>query len=170
MNTITISQKLGNLENTDLQGRSIDWLALEWHETNKRILHKKSAAGITIMLRFLNADPVFTQGDIIYRDENTIIAIAMQPCEVIVLTPRNMYEMASISYETGNKHLPLFYHNDELLTPFEQPFFWLMTSFGYAVKKENRQLLHPLKTTVKAHADMSKTIFSKLVTTTTANE
>ena len=170
LNTMTISEKLGNINDTDWQNRSVDWLALDWYETNKRILHKKSNSGVAITFRFLQGDPVFTQGDIVYSGEETIIAINILPCDVMVLAPRDMYEMASVSYETGNKHLPLYYDNDELLIPFDPPFFRLMSSFGYAVKKESRQLLNPLKTTVKPHGDTRETIFSKLMKITAANE
>ena len=140
---MTISKKLGNVNDTDLQNRSIDWLPLEWYETGKRILHKKTMAGLLIACRFLQDGPAFTEGDIIYQDEQTIIAVKILPCDVMVLLPRNLYEVAAISYETGNKHLPLFYDNNELLLPFDQPFFRQMTNLGYDIKRENRQLLQP---------------------------
>ena len=105
---MTIREKLGNLDGFDCGNRRTDWLEMEWHEINKRILHKKSMTGVAVMFRFLNEDPAFTQGDIIYHDEKTVIAIEILPCDAIVLQPKNMYEMASICYETGNKHLPLF--------------------------------------------------------------
>ena len=167
---MTISEKAGNLQSFDCGNRPVDWLKLEWHESNKRIMHKKSGSGVAIMFRFLNEDPVFTQGDIVYQDEKTIIAIELLPCDAIVLLPRNMYEMAAICYETGNKHLPLFYYNDELLVPFDQPFFRLMGSFGYDIRRENRKLLQPLKTTVKPHASTGETIFSKVMKIATRYE
>ncbi|MEO5684947.1 MAG: urease accessory protein UreE [Chitinophagaceae bacterium] len=167
---MTISKKAGNLNSIDAGDRVIDWLALEWYECSKRILHKKTGMGITVMLKFLEIDPAFTQGDIVYQDEKAIIAIALLPCDVMVLSPRSMYEMASICYETGNKHLPLFYDNDELLIPFDQPFFKLVTGFNYALKREQRQLLQPLKTTVKPHGNTVDTIFSKLMKLTATHE
>jgi len=167
---MTISKKAGNLDSFDCRGRQVDWLELEWYECNKRILQKKSGSGVVIMCRFLDGDPAFTQGDIVYQDEKTVIAIEILSCDAIVLLPRNMYEMAAICYETGNKHLPLFYYNDELLIPFDQPFFRLMNSFKYDIKREKRKFLQPLKTTVKPHGNTGETIFSKLVKLTAANE
>jgi len=163
MNTMTIREKLGNLDSFDCGNRQTDWLEMEWHETNKRILHKKSMAGIAVMFRFLNEDPAFTRGDIIHLGEKTVIAIEILPCDAIVLLPKNKYELAAICYETGNKHLPLFYDNEELLVPFDPPFFRQMSSLGYAVKKENRKLLQPLRTTVKPHGNAGETIFSKVL-------
>jgi urease accessory protein len=81
-----------------------------------------------------------------------------------VLEPKNMFEMASACYEIGNKHLPLFYENDQLLVPFELPLFNMLKSLGYEIKKDRRKLLQPLKTTVFAHAEPgSETLFSKIM-------
>jgi urease accessory protein len=81
-----------------------------------------------------------------------------------------MFEMASICYEIGNKHLPLFFENDELLVPFEMPLYKLLTAQGYGVKQEQRKLLQPLKTTVSPHSNSSETLFSKIMKLTTTNE
>jgi urease accessory protein len=84
-----------------------------------------------------------------------------------VIAPQNMFEMASICYEIGNKHLPLFYADDELLIPFEVPIFRLLTAQGFLVKQEDRQLLQPLTTTVTPHG--SESLFSKIMKLTTTS-
>ena len=160
---MTVTEKMGHISDTNLQNRQVDWLNMEWYETSKRILHKKTMSGIVIVCRFLQEDPAFTEGDIVYHDESTVIAIKILPCDAIVLLPRDMHEVAAISYETGNKHLPLFYWSNELLVPFDQPYFRLMSGLGYIVKRENRQLLQPLKTTVKPHGSGNDSIFSKVM-------
>jgi urease accessory protein len=40
-----IKEKIGSLEKIDINDRVIDYLELEWYETTKRILHKKTNAG-----------------------------------------------------------------------------------------------------------------------------
>ena len=59
--------------------------------------------------------------------------------------------MASVCYEIGNKHLPLFYEDDELLLPYEAPLFQLLLAAGYDVKQGKRKLLDPLRTSVTPH-------------------
>jgi urease accessory protein len=71
--------------------------------------------------------------------------------------------MASVCYEIGNKHLPLFYEKDELLVPFEMPLFRLLSAQGYIIKQDKRKLLQPLKTTVAAHAHGNNSLFSKIM-------
>lgn len=166
-----IQHKAGHLVLTTGNKKDIDWLALEWYETGKRILRKRTKAGKEVSLKFLDKNPALTEGDILYEDEKTIIAVTILPCEVIAIKPTNMFEMASVCYEIGNKHLPLFYENDELLVPFELPLFRLLEAQGYEVKQDKRKLLQPLKTTVSPHAHLSgETLFSKIMKLTTSNE
>jgi len=163
-----IQQKKGNLDAININNRSVDWLQLEWFETSKRILRKQTQAGNDIALKFLDKNPLLTQGDILFEDDTFIIAVDVLPCEVLVIQPGNLFEMASVCYEIGNKHLPLFYEKDELLVPFEMPLFRLLSTQGYAIKQDKRKLLYPLKTTVAPHASGSASLFSKIMQFTNA--
>jgi urease accessory protein len=58
----------------------------------------------------------------------------------------------------------LFYEEEQLLVPFEQPLYQLLLSQGYDIKKDQKKLLNPLKTTVAAHADNgSESLFTKIM-------
>ncbi|MEO5943224.1 MAG: urease accessory protein UreE [Ferruginibacter sp.] len=158
-----IQQKKGNI-NTQSSNKAIDWLQLEWYEMNKRVWRKRTMAGKEVSLKFLQENPSLTQGDILFEDEQIIIAIEILRCDSLVILPKNMFEMASICYEIGNKHLPLFFEEDALLVPFEMPLFRLLTAQGYEVKQEKRKLLQPLKTSVAPHGnEQSTTLFSKIM-------
>jgi urease accessory protein len=74
-----------------------------------------------------------------------------------------MFEMASVCYEIGNKHLPLFYEDECLLVPLDIPLMRLLSAQGYDVKEEKRKLLQPLKTTVSPHGDSNSSLFSKIM-------
>lgn len=160
-----IQQKVGNLDTVELGSRAIDYLSLEWFETQKRIMHKRSHAGAEVAIKFLGGGQNLTQGDILFMDDDTVIAIDILPCDVIVIRPKNMFEMASVCYEIGNKHLPLFYDNEDVLVVFDAPLFRLLSASGYEVKQDNRKLLNPLKTSVSAHGHSasSETLFSKIM-------
>jgi len=161
---MVVKEKLGNINAYEIKGRYIDWLEMEWYETRKRILHKKTVAGRDISLKFLTESPEITQGDILYQDEFILIAAEIISCDCIIVKPETIYETASLCYEIGNKHLPLFFEDDSLLIPYESPLFLLLTAQGYVVLRENRKLLQPLKTTVSPHADQGNTsLFSKIM-------
>lgn len=158
-----IQQKTGKLFSYPTN-KIIDWLDLQWHETTKRILHKKTRSGTDVVMKFLKENQHLTQDDIIYEDAETMIAVDIQPCETIVLRPKTAFEMATVCYEIGNKHLPLFFKNDELLIPYEAPLFNLLVSLDYEVIKEDRKLINPLKTSVASHALIgSESLFSKMM-------
>ena len=165
-----IQEIKGNIKSFLANHKTIDSVAFEWYETNKRIQRKVTKSGIDISLKFLNNNPAITEGDILFEDEISIIIAEVLPCECLIIAPKNMFEMASIFYEIGNKHVPLFFENDELLVPFEKPLFKLLISLGYSIKQEQRKLVQSLKTTVTAHGNQSETLFSKIMKLTTSNE
>ncbi|MFL5745844.1 MAG: urease accessory protein UreE [Niastella sp.] len=158
-----IQQKKGNINAITINNRHIDWLPLEWYETSRRILRKQTLAGNNLALKFLDKDPMLAQGDILYEDNTLIIAVDILPCDVLIIRPASLFEMASVCYEIGNKHLPLFFEKDEVLVPFDMPLFRLLTSQGYALKQDKRKLLHPLKTTIAPHAHNNSNLFSKIM-------
>lgn len=146
-----IQEKIGHINSFQINNQTIDLLQLEWYEARKRILRKQTSSGKEILLKFLNENPELTEGDVLYADEITIILVSILPCNCIVMQPKNMFEMASMCYEIGNRHLPLFYESDELMVPFETPLFNLLSVQGYAVLQEERKLPKPLKTTIAPH-------------------
>ena len=159
-----IQNKIGNLATVQINRQMVDYIFLEWHENSKRILRKTTQAGKEIAIQFLNKNPEFTEGDILFADDETIIAVCVQPCDCIVLQPKNMFEMATMCYEIGNKHLPLFYEADQLLVPFEMPLFRLLSAQGFDVQQANRKLLQPLKTTVTPHnVSIGDNLFSTII-------
>jgi urease accessory protein len=166
-----IKEKIGNINFFAINNRKIDYLQLEWHETSKRILHKKTMGGIQVAMKFLNENQQLTEGDIIYEDDFNIIMIEIKVCDALVIKPKTMYAMAAVCYEIGNKHIPVFYQQDEILVPFEAPLFKLLVSAGYDVTQENRKLINPLKTSVLPHGHNSQeSLFSKIMKLTTPPE
>ena len=150
-----IKKKIGNIKDYDVDNKFIDRLQLQWYETNKRILHKKTTSGKEIILKFFKENQQLTEGDILFEDSTTIIAVEILPCDAIIIKPKNDFEIAAACYEIGNKHLPLFFCDDELLIAFEEPLYNLLNAAGYNVKRGERKLIMPLKTSVKAHASLS---------------
>jgi urease accessory protein len=168
-----IQQKTGNIVTTDIGTKTIDYLDLEWYETRKRIMHKRTRSGVEVTIKFLAGNQNLTQGDILFSDDHSVIAVDIQVCDAIIIRPKNMFEMASVCYEIGNKHLPLFYEDDAVLVAFEAPLFRLLGASGYEVEQGDRKLINPLKTTVSAHehsGGTGETLFSKIMRLTNPQE
>jgi urease accessory protein len=154
---ILVKEKLGNIHSASAHERDIDVLLIEWHETRKRILHKQTGQGKDVTIKFLNENPNLKDGDILWQHENTIIAVEINPCDCIVITPESMLQASSVCYEIGNRHLPLFYEDDELLVPYDVPMFSLLQASGYTVKVEKRKLNNSFQTTVLPHLQVGIT-------------
>ena len=158
-----VKEKLGNILSFPIQNKSIDYVLLEWYDTSKRILHKTTMSGREITIKFLNENPNFAVGDIVYIDDESIIVIDIKEADAIVIKPGNMQEMAAICYEIGNKHLPLFYQEEEILVAYENPLFHSLQASGYRVEKSQKKLTHPLKTTVSPHSSSSNSLFNRIM-------
>ncbi len=166
-----IKEKIGNILFFAINNRAIDYLPIEWYETSKRILHKKTLGGVEVIMKFLNENQQLTEGDIIYEDDFKLIVISVNECDAIIIYPKTMYEMASVCYEIGNKHIPVFYQQDKIIVAFEQPLFNLLESAGYDVRQGKKKLIHPLKTSVSPHGNSSQgSLFSKIMKLTNPPE
>ena len=159
-----IKEKIGNINFFALHNRRIDYLLLEWYETTKRILHKKTVSGLQVVMKFLNENPQLTEGDVIYEDDFNIIVVEILACDAMIIRPKTMFEMASVCYEIGNKHIPVFFQEDEILVAFEAPLFQLLAASGYDVSQGKRKLISPLRTSVSPHGHSGQSsLFSKIM-------
>jgi urease accessory protein len=139
-----ITEKIGNINFFNANNRKIDYVVLEWHETNKRILHKKTIGGLNVVMEFVNENPALSEGDIIYEDDFKVIAIELKDCETIVLRPKSMLEMGRICNEIGESHQQAFYQSDEILIAYEESLFRSFSAAGYDIGLEKRKLTTPL--------------------------
>ena len=161
-----IKQIIGNTATLSLKGLTIDRLELEWFETSKRIQRKTTEGGMEIAIRFLKEGQRLLQNDIIYMDAEIAVVVDIKPCEAIVVNPQSLLEMGTICYEIGNKHLPIFIQENQVLIPYEEPLFrWLLAS-GYKPVKEIRQLLNMLQSNVAPHEHGGTSFFTKIISLT----
>jgi urease accessory protein len=159
-----VKEKIGNIGFFAISNRRLDYVLLEWYETSKRIMHKKTMEGVEVSMRFLNGNPRLMDGDVLYEDDFSIIAVEIKECDAMIILPKTMFEMASLCYEIGNRHIPLFYQDDELLVAFETPLFDLLKAAGFEVLTGKRKLTTPLRTSVTPHgATNSGTLFSRIM-------
>ena len=138
-------QILGKLEETDISGRKLEYVDIEWHEAFKKIHRKVTDKGTEVGIRM--DDSVLTrgllQGDVIYRDENLVIAVNTPPCEIIQVSLMEGHEKmaAKVCYEIGNRHAPLFWgEEDTFITIYNEPMMVMLSKIHgvTAVKKTEK--------------------------------
>ena len=160
-----IEQVIGNLKELSPGNRKIDLLLLEWHETAKRILRKCTEGGMDISVKFLKEGQSLHKDDVLYMDDEKMVVVDIIPSDTILVKPRSIEEMGRVCYEIGNKHLPLFIQNEEILLPYEEPIFNWLNASGYNIGRENLKLVNMLKTNVLSHnhARGGESLFSKIM-------
>lgn len=138
-------QILGKLEETDISGRKLEYVDIEWHEAFKKIHRKVTDKGREVGIRM--DDSVLTrgllQGDVIYSDENLVIAVNTPPCEIIQVSLMEGHEKmaAKVCYEIGNRHAPLFWGTeDTFITVYNEPVMVMLSKIHgvTAVKKTEK--------------------------------
>ena len=93
-------QILGKLSEFDTSGKTIEYVDIEWHEAFKKIHKKTTDHGTELGIRM--DDSILTrglyQGDVLYADDEKIIAVNTPPCEVIriSLTPGHEKQAAKV--------------------------------------------------------------------------
>ncbi|ADY55318.1 Urease accessory protein ureE [Syntrophobotulus glycolicus DSM 8271] len=134
---------LGNLKYSELNGRRLDTVRIDWFEVEKRIWKKTSEHGVEVGLKIRAGLPL-QSGDILYEDDRVVMAVEVSECEAIVIVPGDMREMGRACYEIGNQHVPLFYENGRLAVPYEGPVFALLEAGGYRPERIMLKLEHRL--------------------------
>lgn len=159
-----INEIEGSLREFDITNRFVDYLEIEWFESTKRIQRKKSKNGQEVAIKFLKEGQRLKHEDVIYADDQKIIVVDIIPCDAIVVKPKSLLEMGSVCYEIGNKHLPMFIQNDEVLIPFEEPIFKWLSASGYDTEKVFTRLTNIVNSTVQPHGHSeSSSLFFKIM-------
>ena len=139
-----ITEIIGNINFFNTNNRKVDYVLLEWYETNKRNLQKRTVGGIEVKMEFIIENPLLSEGDIVYEDDFNVIAIDVIECDTIVLRPKSMIEMGRICIQIGESHLQAFYQSEEILIAFDPTLFRSFSAAGYAMSLEKRKLVTPL--------------------------
>lgn len=150
--------KTGNVADITLGDKATDILDLDWFDANKTTLRKRTRSGQEIGIRKDSAP--LQDGDIIYNENDKVIIINILPCACIILKPKNFRDMATICFEIGNKHIPVFITEiGEVLVEFEQPLYRILERAGYQPLRAERKLLKTHALVVRKHENvLNKTI------------
>ena len=138
---------LGRADQTDLSGRQLDYVNIEWFEAFKKIHKKVTNKGEEVGIRL--DDTVLSrglyEGDILYLVKERALVVHTPKCMVIrVKVDENHPHMAAkVCYEIGNRHAPLFYGEEEntFITPYDEPMYLMLEKLhGVRATKEIQRL------------------------------
>lgn len=151
---------IGNLEEEKYKGKPVEFVDIEWHEAFSKLHRKTTKDGTEVGIRLGNE--VLTrglrQGDVLYADEQKIIAVNIPPCEVIVAAVDGVHPRMreKLCYEVGNRHAALFWGEDDntFVTPYNEPMLMMLKKMhGITAEKKVQKLdfQRAISSTVNAH-------------------
>ncbi|WP_299987551.1 urease accessory protein UreE [uncultured Pontibacter sp.] len=149
---LVVTQALAKEHN--LSGRAIDFFEIEWYETSKSRMKKKTQGGVEVLVEKSNREAL-EDGDLLYLSEERAILLKIKPCDCVVLYPRSLQEVGTICFEIGNKHVPIFITDEnEVCVAYDAPLYQLLLSGDFVIGIEER-VLHPAQM-VKAYGNKRK--------------
>jgi len=116
---------IGHLHHTE---KEIDRVKIEWFERSRKRMRKTSEKGREIGIC---VDTPLNDGDILYEDDNTVIAVEIAECKLIKIAVSEMEEMGKLCFEIGNRHISLIIKNDCVIIPFDAPTLDYLTKPGF---------------------------------------
>lgn len=136
---MVIEKILGNIADYPLEGRTVDKVAIEWYELDKKLLRKTSATGEEVGIRL---ETHLHEGDVLYADEKKVMVVDILPCELTTVEVHTMQEMGRLCFELGNRHLSLSIGEHEVSVPYDEPTFAYLEKLGFAPKKQIAKFTH----------------------------
>ncbi len=156
---------LGNLNDDKFKNLKCDYVDIEWHEAFKKLHKKKTHSGTELGIRLDNDILVrgLKQNDVLYADDDMVIAVNIPPCEVIVAEAENPCLIPKLCYEIGNRHATLFYGDNEnqFITPYNQPMLEMIQKIHRHIDGECYR--------VKAEKKLVKLNFDKAISSSINN-
>ena len=138
---------LGNVSESKYSGCHVDYVDIEWYEAFKKLHKKITSCGMEIRIRMGNEILLrgFKQGDVLWCEENEIVAVNIPEAEMIVIDvqPDHPHMIPKVCYEIGNKHATLLYGENpyQFITPYNEPTYELLKKLhGVNVKKECQKM------------------------------
>jgi len=147
-----------------LIGKTVDFLEIEWFEATKRILRRKSKNGLDVAIKRKDTSEL-RHRDILWQNEDSALLLSILPCEAIKIDCKELFQTASLCYDIGNRHAPVFWESNTVYLPFDAPMFQMLVRHGYEPEKETRILQNMLKTNIPnhAHKEDSEGILTKIL-------
>jgi urease accessory protein len=135
-----IERVLGNLRDYAIEGRALERIPIASETMTRRIVRVTSSVGdLAIVLE----DRRLRDGDIVYVDADRVLAVEVEPDDVIVAKPRTIGAALELAHALGNRHLPVQRDGDALIVRYTEPVAELCERAGVPFERTARVLAEP---------------------------
>ncbi len=117
MSVLVRSTALGNLADFAIGPRTVERIHVPSDDLAKRVLRFTTSAG-DVGLRYTGAERL-RDGDVVFADERVVVAVSVDPDDVLVLRPHTIPAAIEIAHALGNRHLPLQLRGDAIVVRYD---------------------------------------------------
>ena len=117
----------------------VEYLPLSWEELRKRRLRAVSTLGRTVDIVLKEGD-ILRDGDLLAVVSNRLLVVKLTPEKVLVMKAETPAQFGLICYELGNRHLPAWIGQDEVLVLDDPVLPSFLTKQGITFTTEERVL------------------------------
>lgn len=143
-----VERLLGNLSDFALDGRALERLAVPSDAMNRRVVRVTSSVGD---LALVLDDRRLRDGDVVYADAERVVAVSVEPDDVIVATPPNVAAAIELAHALGNRHLPIQRDGDTLIVRYSEPVVALCERAAVRWERVRRVLPAPFVAPLAPH-------------------
>ncbi|KFD41018.1 hypothetical protein HY02_06895 [Peptococcaceae bacterium SCADC1_2_3] len=133
-----INQIIGNINDFPLSNRIVEKIYLTWEEIEKRMIRKTTDQGTEVGL-VLSEPGNLRNGDVVYADAKRVIIIEVKALDAIVIKPKSFSEVGRLCYVLGNRHLPIFIEDDEVIIPYDNITWIFLQQIGFKMERKERK-------------------------------
>jgi urease accessory protein len=142
-----IEAPLGNLRDFPVGARAVERLPVPSSAMTRRLLRLPSSIG-DLGLQ-LDGEQRIRDGDVLVADAGRVIAVEIEPDDVLIAYPATIAQAVEIAHALGNRHVPLIRDGDAIVIGYASPLEELLDRSGVRFERCARVLERPF---VHAHA------------------
>lgn len=121
---------LNKMNDADKNGREIDFVLIDWFDTEKSVIKLTTHGGRSVGIRQPFGKRLHSN-DVVYMDDSLIVAVKIKSCKLLHVKFADICKAGRVCYEIGNRHLPVSITNSEVTVPFDEPTALYLKSLGF---------------------------------------
>lgn len=134
-----VEKILGTLRDFEGEPLKIDKVLLDHYDMEKPHQKLKSQSGSTIAVSLEHGERLFC-GAVLYRDDETLIAVDLLPEDALEIRPKGTLDWAKIAFNIGNMHHPAYLNEECIVTPYDAVLEAMLQKAGVEYRRCERQL------------------------------
>src|SRR3954452_3256128 len=147
----SVVTNIEEMEKEELLKRHKEKVFLDSADLVKRIQKVTTDHGKEIGIRLKNPRDL-KAGDVLFMDDKNMIIVDVLSDDLLVIRPRSLQEMGTISHQLGNRHLPAQFENDEMLVQYDYLVEELLQELQIPYQREARKVKQAFRHIGHSHA------------------